>query len=380
MAIRSVQPEESFAQTGRLLHDWRGSVLKSESTLHQLSPYIGKIKSSMAASLIKQFTCEGDLVYDPFSGSGTVALEAWVAKRRVIANDLSPYAALLSKAKLFPYSSVETALADIERAEKEVKRTIQQIDLRSVPAWVRRFFHPETLRETLAWVRVLKKQQKDFLLSCLLGILHHQRPGFLSYPSSHTVPYLRLKIFPRHLFPKMYAHRSVRDRLEAKVKRALKRKPELDFSLYRSCHSDDAASFIPNEQVDSIITSPPYMRQLDYGRDNRLRLWFLGTSEWKTLDEKISPSETIFLELMRQCLRRWRDVLKVSGKCVLVVGDKASKTYKMPLADAIIKIALQEVGGYLLEHKYKDSIPDIRRVRRNCRGSLSETIIILKPQ
>ena len=54
--------------------DWEGSALKAESTFHQLSPYIGKLKSSMAGSLISQFTDPGDLIYDPFSGSGTVAL------------------------------------------------------------------------------------------------------------------------------------------------------------------------------------------------------------------------------------------------------------------------------------------------------------------
>ncbi|HXP60220.1 MAG TPA: hypothetical protein VN829_06995 [Dongiaceae bacterium] len=34
-------------------------------TLHQLSPYIGKFKSSMAAGLIRQFTSAGDVLYDP---------------------------------------------------------------------------------------------------------------------------------------------------------------------------------------------------------------------------------------------------------------------------------------------------------------------------
>jgi 23S rRNA G2445 N2-methylase RlmL len=61
----------------KLVCDWTGSAVQSESTFHQLSPYIGKIKSSMAASLVSQFTSEGDLIYDPFSGSGTIALEAW---------------------------------------------------------------------------------------------------------------------------------------------------------------------------------------------------------------------------------------------------------------------------------------------------------------
>src|ERR1700678_1835366 len=176
--------------------NWSGSALKAESTLHQLSPYIGKLKSSIAGSLVSQFTKAGDVVYDPFSGSGTVALETWVAGRNIIANDLSPYAALLTRAKLFPYKSLVLAQRDIERLSAEVDDEYSAIDLRSVPSWVRKFFHTETLREVMAWSRILRKRRRWFLLASLFGILHHQRPGFLSFPSSHTVPYLRVKSFP----------------------------------------------------------------------------------------------------------------------------------------------------------------------------------------
>src|SRR3989442_14881114 len=91
---------------GHLRRDgWTGSAWQIESTLHQLSPYIGKIKSTMASSLIHQYTKPGDVVCDPFSGCGTVAFESWIAGRHVIANDLSPYAVLLTHAKLFPYEN-----------------------------------------------------------------------------------------------------------------------------------------------------------------------------------------------------------------------------------------------------------------------------------
>src|SRR5258707_255730 len=130
--------------------NWSGSALKAESTLHQLSPYIGKLKSSIAGSLVSQFTKAGDLIYDPFSGSGTVALETWVAGRNIVANDLSPYAALLTRAKLFPYKSLEAAQRDIERLSPEADAECETIDLRSVPSWVRKFFHSETLREAMA--------------------------------------------------------------------------------------------------------------------------------------------------------------------------------------------------------------------------------------
>lgn len=358
--------------------DWAGSVLSAESTLHQLSPYIGKIKSSMGAALVRRYSEPGDLVYDPFSGSGTVALEAWIAGRRVIANDLSPYALTLTRGKLFPCRTIEKAQRELNALSKVAEGAANGVDLRMVPKQVRDFFHTETLRETIAWATLLKNHHRYFLLSCLLGILHHQRPGFLSFPSSHTIPYLRTKKFPRYRFPQLYSYRSVRDRLEAKVRRALRRLPALDFAIDRQCFSRDAATFRPSDRVNTIITSPPYMRQLDYGRDNRLRLWFLGTLDSNGLDRVISPGEGQFLELMRQCLARWRDVLAPGGHCVLVCGNVWSRIYRMPLPNAIASMASNEIGGYSLRETCTDSIPHVRRVRRECRGSLTETIVVLK--
>jgi DNA methylase len=358
--------------------DWSGSAQKIESTLHQLSPFIGKTKSTMAASLISQFTKKGGLVYDPFSGSGTVALEAWLAGRRVVANDISPYASLLVRAKLFPYRSVQAALNDIEAASAGVAESRGEVDLRGVPGWVREFFHPETLRETLAWTSVLRRRHRWFLLASLLGILHHQRPGFLSFPCSHTIPYLRKRKFPRSRFPELYEYRSVRERLELKVKRAFRRVPDLDFSVSRACFSEDAGDLALPEPVDSIITSPPYMRQLDYGRDNRLRLWFLGAHDWRSVDRLASPTEEAFLRLMRRCLVRWRTILKPRQCCVLVVGDACSRTGSGNLPETVSRIATDEVGGYARVCEHSDPIPSERRVRRGIIGSTSETILVLR--
>ncbi len=332
----------------------------------------------MASALILAYSKDGELIYDPFCGSGTVALEAWRLGRRVIATDLNPYAVTLTRAKLFPCVSIEDAMRQIASISMEVEETANAVDLRRVPQTVRRFFHPETLRETIAWARVLQERQFFFLLSCLMGILHHQRPGFLSYPSSHTVPYLRTKRFPRSRYPKLYEYRSVRQRLEKKVFRALKRIPELDFGLRRGCSQDNASTYIPPEQVDAIITSPPYMRQLDYGRDNRLRLWFLGTADWQDLDGIISPSEAVFLEVIRSCLARWRLTLRHGGLCVLVLGDSFSRTYNVSLPDLVAHIAVAEIGGYTVRCRRSEAIPNERRVRRGYRGNLTETVLVLR--
>jgi hypothetical protein len=330
----------------------------------------------MAAALLEEYTAAGSLVYDPFSGCGTFALEAWSAGREVIANDVSPYARLLTYAKLFPPPSLDVALVDLADMATRVKRCQRQPDLRTVPTWVREFFHPDTLRETLVWTDVLKTNGRSFLLACLMGILHHQRPGFLSYPSSHTVPYLRIKKFPRSRHPKLYAYRSVANRLEAKVRRAFRRMPKLDFALSRHSLCARAERQRLRRTVDSILTSPPYMRQLDYGRDNRLRLWFLGCKDWKSLDGIVSPREREFLALMGRCLRRWKTLLAVNGHCVLVIGDTCSRERRENLPDLVAKIAKD--AGYVLVSKHADSIPNERRVRRGLVGSSSETILVLR--
>jgi DNA modification methylase len=360
-----------------LTAQWNGSVLNQESTLQQIGPYIGKMKSSMARALISEFTSSGQTVYDPFCGSGTVAFEAWAAGRSVIANDLNPYAVVLTKGKLFPILSVESAANEIEDAIDAIARRRANVDLRKVPIWVRSFFHTETLRETIAWCDTLRKRKSFFLISCLLGILHHQRPGFLSYPSSHSVPYLRLNNFPREQYPELYEYRTVQARLERKVKRALRRVPKLDLDLVRTVHSKNAGYFEPPRQIDAIITSPPYMRQLDYGRDNRLRLWFLGSDDWRLLDRSISPSEADFVGLLRSCFTRWKTILPKHGLCILVLGDTQSRLFQMPLHDLVAKIAA-DCGGFSVLWKYTEKIPNVRRVRRGYAGSETETILVLR--
>jgi hypothetical protein len=362
---------------GRLATEWTGSAWQTESTLHQLSPYIGKTKSSMAAALVGEFTTKGSLVYDPFSGCGTFAFEAWRAGRRVVANDLSPYAKLLSRSKLFPYCSLDQALEDLTWVSKRVDVRRTKPDLRSVPRWVRLFFHPETLRELLIWTDVLRTERRWFLLACLMGILHHQRPGFLSFPSSHTVPYLRVKKFPRSQNPQLYEYRSVKDRLEGKVRRAYRRVPDLDFGLDRRCYGTSADRLKLTTPVAAILTSPPYMRQLDYGRDNRLRLWFLGCDDWESLDDVVSPGEQAFLELMDRCFRRWSTLLRPDGYCVLLMGDACSREGRSNLPSLVAQIATEKVG-YVLESQHTDVIPNERRVRRGLVGSSSETILVLR--
>lgn len=356
------------------------STVANDCTLHQIAPYIGRMKTSMARSLVLNWTHRGDLVVDPFCGCGVVALEAASNGREVVAGDWNPYAVLLSRAKLFPPASLRAAERRLRDMWKLSRERFGEQDLRSVPPWVRQFFHPKTLRSALSFRDACVECGDDFLLASLLGILHHQRPGFLSYPSSHLVPYLRDRNFPRLLYPEMYDERDVLIRLQAKVRRTFRRPPMAYTETRRVVHTD-AREFPRIRGIRAIITSPPYMNELDYVRDNRLRLWFIGRSPAKGEELGGRSREQAFTELLRQVCTRIAPGIERGGHIILVVGDatrgggRRGRTVvlarKLFETEAVLKV-------FKLDGAYRDTIPDIRRSRRECRGTKTETVLVYK--
>ncbi len=363
---------------------WRGSFNGKESTLQQLSPYVGKMKSGMASVLVQLYSQPGEVVLDPFSGSGVVPLEALLAGREAWANDLSPYAYVLTRGKMEAPASLSEALHRAEEVLAEVERMAPQVDLENVPEWVREFFHPDTLREVLAAFRILQAREDYFLMASLLGILHHVRPGFLSYPASHLVPYLRKRKYPPDRFPEMYAYRDLRSRLLAKVRRAYRRPklpPNWPQRRFRVWKRNAMHLPIADESVDTIISSPPYFGALDYARDNRLRLWFLGCRDWKQLDASLTASRKVYLPQMERCLLEMHRVLKPGRPCVLVLGDveRDGKTHRT--AEILARLAQEATEGeFTVETIYDDRIPDERRSRRRTKTTKFERILVLRKQ
>lgn len=364
-----------FAAISSAMH-WKTPVVNTECTLHQLSPYIGKLKSSIAADLIRAFSSVGELIADPFCGAGTIALEAKLAGRRVFASDISPYAFALTDGKLRPPRTVDSATAEIEELLAESERCPVP-DLRTVPRWVRAYFHSRTLKEAISFAEVCRQRNRNFAMSCLLGILHHQRPGFLSHPSSHLVPYLRINKFPPETHPELYQYRPVRPRLLKKVIRAYKRVDQAPDIAPRLAMASLEELRLPS-RVDAVITSPPYMNALDYGRDNRLRLWFLDPDAAERIDENTPRTLGDFAQLMSALAKKVVCSLRPNGYCVLVVGDSVSRGTVRHTARAALESFLAEKGAFKVVQIIADSIPDVRRSRRDCRGVKGEHILVLK--
>src|SRR5437016_5303653 len=61
-----------FGRGSRPMSRWSSSsTVGTDYTFHQLAPYIGRIKTSIARWLVQTWTQDGDTVVDPFCGAGT---------------------------------------------------------------------------------------------------------------------------------------------------------------------------------------------------------------------------------------------------------------------------------------------------------------------
>ena len=293
--------------------------------------------------------------------------------RRVFASDASLYAITLTKGKLCVPMSLDAAWTTLDKCLKAARSC--HVNLQGIPKWVRDFYHPETLKETLRLFSVLRKRREHFLLACLLGISHHQRPGFLSFPSSHLVPYLRSRKYPREKYPEMYEYRAVEPRIRAKVERALKRYQRTDPNLILGVRRSTVQCLSPPPIVNCFITSPPYMNALDYGRDNRLRNWLLSGNTQERIDRGLSDDEG-FRHMISSYARILTRTLVKGGQCIFVVGEKTTRNNDRFPSETISEILDRLAPSLRLKEILSDSIPDVRRSRRHLIGVRTENILV----
>src|SRR6516225_11791857 len=81
---------------------WHGISVRWGHSMHTMCSYHGMFPARVAHYFIQRYSRPGDLVLDPFSGRGTVTLQARVEGRRTVSNDLNPLAYVLSRAKANP--------------------------------------------------------------------------------------------------------------------------------------------------------------------------------------------------------------------------------------------------------------------------------------
>lgn len=109
------------------------------TSLYLAHSYHTKVPPEAIAPFIEHYTQPGDVVMDPFSGSGMTGVAAALTGRRAILNDLSPAAAHLAWNHSRPcdVEALTNAFADLERkVEKRFAKIYATTDENGDPAWI----------------------------------------------------------------------------------------------------------------------------------------------------------------------------------------------------------------------------------------------------
>jgi hypothetical protein len=251
--------------------NWGGS-------LHSLCSYQGKLKPSIAYFLVSWFTQPGWTVLDPMAGVGTIPLEARRQGRVGIANDLSPLADCVSRAKVEPFelpavAAVFDQLAGYITAGPSLAKLQRTVDLEfGLNGPISAYFHPDTLRE-VALARAfflensLPTTGRDVVRSSVLHILHGNRPYALSRRSHPVTPFAPSGDFE---------YRPLLDHLADRLGRVV---PLLDELARQSLPGEATMGDFRDlnlSDVDAVITSPPFAKSFRFWSMNWMRLWFMG--------------------------------------------------------------------------------------------------------
>ncbi|HCT8840439.1 hypothetical protein IPC744_22130 [Pseudomonas aeruginosa] len=382
--------------------DWSFPSL-ANSGIHSFHWYPATYIAAIPGTLIPFFAKEGEVVLDPFCGSGTTGVEAIRLGRRFIGVDTNPVALLMTNAKLsFPDPGQLRKVIDdvIRRAESlfgmaevpEHPRAAELLD----------WYHPETmntLNRLLASIMEVKSDLfREALLSVYSGVLKNcsSQGKHWGWVCDNVKPkaseivfkdaisafagaandYLK---FSKSSFDSVKVH-------DSGVKRADVRGR---YSLFHGSCVDELRRLSPGA-VDFIMTSPPYYGVADYVKSQRLTyLWFdvdelaeknLGFRSFEALRKNEAGarsnrfrknSHSLYMDFMRAFFAQCYRVLKNNGYMALVVGESQARE---ATTEILIDSAIEE--GFSLSCRAER---DIKQSRRRLMAKVKgEDILILQ--
>jgi hypothetical protein len=329
--------------------------------VHRLHPYLGKFVPQLAEVFLRRYAAPGDVVWDPFAGSGTTLVEANAFGARAYGCDVSAFNCLLVRAKTAVYEPA-ALLADVVRlsvGEKPVKRARGS-------AYLKRWYAPQAVAELLAfreqiagtaypelWQVVLSRSARSARLARHYDLDFPAEPA----PNEYFCHKHRRVCRPVGEAEK-FLRRYVRDAVQRVQEFADVRSGE-DVSVIHG----DARVLDPPERCDLVVTSPPYPGLIDYHEQHAYAYELLGLE--RRDGEEIGRGVKGYCEDVAAVLARARTALRRGGRIVIVVNDRRR------LYDGILASAGLRLEDRLVRH--------VNRRTGRRRGEFYEEVLIATP-
>ena len=361
---------------------------RQASSLHEVS-YRACYKPQLPRLFIERLTRPGDLVYDPFSGRGTTALEAALLGRRVAANDINPLSEILARPRLAPPDP-----ADVKARLELIPRNGAERDGLELSM----FYHPETeaeIRALRTWF--LERQRSGELddLDAWIRMVATNRltghsPGFFSVytlpPNQALTAAKQVEINRRR--GQVPEYRDTRALILKKTRQLLS---GLDDDGRRNLSgAAPGARFITGDarktselesgSVGLTVTSPPFLDVVQYAADNWLRCWFCGLDA-EEIGRGITMARTVeaWADTMQGVLRELFRVTASGGHVAFEVGEVRKGTVR--LEEVVLPLGIRaefRPMGILVNEQAFTKTANIWGVDNNAKGTNSNRIALFE--
>lgn len=310
----------------------QGDDPKAMRHVHGFHSYPARMHPDTASSLVRGLSREGETVLDPFSGSGTVLVEARLQGRVAYGVDANPLAIALAELKL---RGLQEGMGDLLLGATEAtfefadeRRQRKAGPTRPYTRELRELFAPHVLLELDGLSKGIEQcapPQLRIVLKLVLSSLLTKVSLRQSDTSGRTVEKRLASGFTLRFFKK---------KAEELVSRLHQYTALLPNSgLKMGVKLGDARQLPMNDgRTNAIITSPPYPGVYDYVEHHRLRLDWLGLDAEHLQVHEIGahrhyayadPDEAKhrWAEQFGPCLDEMRRVLAPEGKVALLMAD-----------------------------------------------------------
>lgn len=291
--IATAKPKGGFDYGNRPLLE-EIPVKKQQAKRHfGVHGYFTKQTWNVVADYIKNFSKPGDLVLDPFGGSGVTAIEALMNNRSAISIDINPMAVFIVQSLIAPVKHSELAAAFEEvkneyiklepKTEAEIQKALKKypypkgfvLPKGSDVKTVEQLFSDKQLSELALLKFIISKQSNQSIKNSLLL-------AFSSTVNKHNLTFHYSKTdgggdsgafrYYRYRIAREHGEMPLLQIYETKYKKVLAAKKEMEYFINDQTISNAQIlkgtatnlNFIPKESVDYIYTDPPYGKKIPY--------------------------------------------------------------------------------------------------------------------
>ncbi len=351
MSRSALQLVESVPLTRKTIEvSLEGSGTEDAHSLHYALSFPDSFPAEIPNYFINKFSKRGDVVLDPFCGSGATAVESALLGRVPFVSDVNPLSLRVTQAKLLPADLTEVTLA------LQLLNLRRPIDLKVYNDFFSPFYDVDTFRELFHLREYVHSNNNDvsrFLELVGLSLLHGHSAGYFSV---YTLPQVSLTPEKqkelnnkRHQLPD---YRAVVPRLLRRTASILRDgvpsvlRQQAERGQSSLCDARNLG-YVRSGSVDLLVTAPPLPGDLDATQDLWLKLWFSGIQS-RSYSDNVMQCQDLdqWKDFMNEVLFEAARVVRPGGRGVFVLRSVRLGTEVVPLDETLSAVVDESLSRY----------------------------------